>query len=195
MSCQQAEQPWLESVLLAEHRTIGMLLRCIEAACATCEGGGQPPIERLKSVVEILGDYASRYHHAKEEMLFALLRRSAKGEMESFVRVLDNEHDELDGCFATLDLAVRQMAAGTDGHAFVPQARRVCELLGWHMRCEEEKLIPRLRSLLSPEDLNVVKEWMESTDRHLGRERKQRLEEETLVLAREFGVLREAPVG
>jgi hemerythrin-like domain-containing protein len=129
-----------------EHEVILRALAVLERVADRFES--KPVTDRtLRELVELLGTFADRCHHGKEEdQLFPAMR--AKG-LGGTLAVFLEEHEEGRGYLRTL-------ASGAPGAERASAARRYVGMLRDHIQRENEVLFPLADGLFTPEEQGAL---------------------------------------
>ena len=131
--------------LSAEHRTIETMLDALEREARQIASGRIPRWSWLRSMVEVLQDFADRCHHGKEEgVLFPELVALGLRLDAGPVAVMKHEHVEARALIQRLLDAV----VGRDARETANALRSYGYLLREHILKEDECLFPQARAAL-----------------------------------------------
>ena len=148
-----SEVPAILAALRAEHLQIATLLGLIEREVDHLERRGKADIGLLAAIVRYLALYPDRYHHPKEDLVYACLRARDPGAAAAIGKLAQ---DHVDLGAATRRLAAR-LEGAERGHEVPPATlgRECRALLGRyhdHMTREESDLFPHAQRALRPAD-------------------------------------------
>jgi hemerythrin-like domain-containing protein len=166
----------LVSIWRAEHRAFGALLGLLERQLESFHKGEAPNYEMMLDVVDYMVDYADRFHHPGEDLVFAKLAERVPSAGDS-VRELTREHSEI-------LRSGRELTGGLEGviHGSVTlrstieeQAQRYLDTFRRHMYAEEQGLFLAALEHLSKEDwISLEREAKRGQDPLFGERPEQR---------------------
>jgi hemerythrin-like domain-containing protein len=175
-------------ILSAEHRVIEQVLDCLEALARAARAEGRLDGEHAAEALEVLGTFADRCHHGKEEdLLFAWMARRGMPTHVGPIAVMLEEHRSGRALIARMRAA---LAAG-EAEPFAAAAVGYVELLREHIAKEDGVLFPMAESMLDQnarEELLAAFRSFEHGD--LGRGVHERMLALADGLADRFGVAR-----
>jgi hemerythrin-like domain-containing protein len=143
----------LVSVWRAEHRAFGALLGLLEQQLELFHQADAPNYAMMLDIVDYMIDYADRFHHPAEDIMFAKIAERVPAARDS-VRDVVREHSEIlrNG---------RELANGLEGvlqgtvtlrSTIEAQAKRYLDTFRRHMYAEEQGLFLAALEHLSKED-------------------------------------------
>ena len=157
--------PQVIATLIRDHANLTRLLGLIESEILAIEVGKTPDYPLMQDVMRYMVQYSDRFHHPKEDLIFAqLLRRSpdARAGVEDMIE----EHvsirltgQEFAGLLRASDVDsvdVREQL-GTSGFAYIRALRE-------HMSTEERKLFPLAMQVLTKMEWQVIDEAVDAID-------------------------------
>lgn len=148
-----SEAPDDVNLLLAEHQRFAKLITLLEEQIAQFHRGDQPDYELLRDIFDYMTNYPDRFHHPKEDLVFARLAARKLG-AKAHVIELQRQH-RLIAASGTRFLA--NLEAALNG-TILPRAAveepalEYINLYRTHMALEEEQLFPLARSILVAAD-------------------------------------------
>ena len=131
--------------LTAEHNGIKLMLRILDKMCARLKSGEKVPPEHLDQVLEFLGVFADRCHHAKEEeLLFPAMEKAGVSKEQGPIGVMLAEHTMAREQVKGLAEGIARYEAGDNGAAdkIVEYARAYIRILMAHIDKEDHVLYP-----------------------------------------------------
>jgi hemerythrin-like domain-containing protein len=91
-------------ILIIEHKLILQALSHLFAAKERMEKDERPPAEFFRMAIGFFQNFADAYHHFKEEyLMFGLLARKKKGELDREIGMLRYEHDRCRNYIAEME--------------------------------------------------------------------------------------------
>ncbi len=91
-------------ILIIEHKLILKALSHLFAAKERMEKDERPPAEFFRMAIGFFQNFADAYHHFKEEyLMFGLLARKKKGELDRKIGMLRYEHDRCRNYIAEME--------------------------------------------------------------------------------------------
>jgi len=182
-------------ILKSEHDVILVVLDCLEKIAGDASAGGGLDVLSAQEVIEVLGTFADRCHHGKEEgALFPMLVAKGLPRDVGPVAVMLGEHEQGRAEIAGMRAALADGPAATE--RFVAHARGYVELLRDHIAKENGVLFPMADGMLDAgeqAELLAAFEHVETDD--LGSGVHERLLALVDRLAARLGVVaRERPV-
>lgn len=124
-----------------EHQWILRVLDALELFCVRVEKGEPCDSERVALFVQFFGGYTDALHHAKEEILFELLREHGAPGSEEAMANLDADHE-----LGRLQTSAMQEAAGP---GILEPARAYIDMLRLHIAREDRLFYPWVRDHLA----------------------------------------------
>lgn len=139
--------------LRREHRNIEAVLGVLDRQVVKFEAGGKPDYELIASIVDYFLGATDRYHHAKEDMVFARLCERDAGAARA-IGDLPVAHQELAVHLGTFAAGLRSVVgeAEVPREAFVHWARDFIELQRRHRAMEETDFFPAAERALTAQD-------------------------------------------
>ena len=141
-------------LLRREHMDMAVLLDLLERQITAFKSGGEPDYAIVRGILDYYLSYPDLYHHPKEDLIYQRLRRR---DPEKAAEVEDILHSHKD-----LAMLVRRFASATIdqmlGKSETPRewfgslARSFVDSNRAHMVAEEERFLPLVLQVLSPED-------------------------------------------
>ena len=145
-------------LLRREHMDMAVLLDLLERQIAAFKSGGEPDYAIVRGILDYYLSYPDLYHHPKEDLIYQRLRRR---DPEKAAEVEDILHSHKD-----LAMLVRRFASATIdqmlGKGETPRewfgslARSFVDSNRAHMAAEEERFLPLVLQVLSPEDWSEI---------------------------------------
>ena len=160
----------------AEHRSFGALLGLLEGQLEVFSKGETPNYEIMLDVVDYMIDYADRFHHPAEDLVFAKVAERLPAARDS-VQDLMREHAEIvrSGRELTGMLEGAMHGAVTLRSHIEAQAKRYLDAFRRHMYAEEQGLFLAALEHLSDEDwASIEREARRSEDPLFGERPGQR---------------------
>jgi hemerythrin-like domain-containing protein len=148
-----------ESIALwhAEHRHFARLLDLLERQVAAFHADAQPNFELMLDLVSYLRYFPDRYHHAREDVGFALMARRDPA-MRPLVDQLLQEHRVIAAAGTELlkylqqvvdDVVVERARVEAAAATYLVYYRR-------HLAMEDRDMVPRAEQLLTPQDWETI---------------------------------------
>src|SRR3989304_1881205 len=131
-----------DSIVLwhAEHRHFARLLDLLERQVAAFHADNQPNFELMLDLVSYLRYFPDRYHHAREDVAFALLaQRDPRVIAAAGTELLKSLEQVVD------DVVVERAKVEAAAATYLVYYRR-------HLALEDRDIVPRAEKLLSPQD-------------------------------------------
>jgi hemerythrin-like domain-containing protein len=151
------------SVWRAEHRAFGALLVLLEQQLELLHQGAAPNYEMMLDIINYMVDYADRFHHPTEDLVFAIVAERVPAARDK-VRELMREHLDIVKTGRELTNGLEAVIGGTVvlRSDVEDLAKRYLDTFRRHMSTEEQDLFLAATENLSKED------W-ESIEREAGR--------------------------
>ncbi|NYZ11265.1 hemerythrin domain-containing protein [Azospirillum sp. RWY-5-1] len=143
--------------IVAEHKAIAAMMNVMEAEIIELEAKGAFDIDLVRLILSYMAEYPDRFHHPKEELLFA----AATAKRPSFATLaaaIHDEHENLPGATEDLLKTLDVIEIG--------QSMPLDEVLGAlksyvvnqraHMAAEKDQLFPALLEILGADDWTVA---------------------------------------
>jgi hemerythrin-like domain-containing protein len=146
-------------ILMAEHDVILNVLDCLEKLATRTSASGRLDAGTARQILEVLGTFADRCHHGKEEgALFPMLVRRGLPEKVGPLAVMLSEHETGRKEIADMRAAVEASEAGRPGAAagFAAHAQAYVELLVAHIAKENNVLFPMADGMLGDAEQEEV---------------------------------------
>lgn len=129
------------AILRAEHRLIEQTVRCLAAIANLTRGSHRIPREDAVRALEVMGTFADRCHHGKEEdALFPALERVAPGSCSGLRLEHDAMREQVRGLRCSLDEDRSDL--------FAIHALRYAEELTRHIAAEDGQVLPLIAGRL-----------------------------------------------
>ena len=163
--------PTATEILRHEHEAILRVLDALDEAGRRLVDGRPVPVATLEGLLEFLGTFADRCHHAKEEgVLFPALEARGMPREMGPVGVMLAEHEAGRACVRRMREAVPVVARGRvdAGERFVAAGADYTGLLRDHIAKENEVLFPMAEELLGPAALEALAEDFERVEAAVG---------------------------
>ena len=145
------------AALERDHANIAKLLELIESEILAIEVGKTPDYPLLQDIMRYMTHYPDRFHHPKEDLIFAQVLKREPGARDDVEDLLE-EHisiglagQEFNRLLCTSDVdsvAVREQLA-TSGSAYIRALRE-------HMLKEERKLFALAKVIFTKEDWQII---------------------------------------
>jgi hemerythrin-like domain-containing protein len=179
-------------VLMSEHRVIERVLDCLERIAERAHAEKRLPRAQAETALEILGTFADRCHHAKEEhVLFPALERRGLPHAVGPVAVMLREHEEGRDLIARMRDATASCEVEPQQSAkrFATAAGAYVGLLREHFCKEDGVLFPMAESMMDDAERARVFAGFEKAETHdVGAGTHERMLGLVDSLARELGV-------
>lgn len=146
--------PGIVETLYSEHRYISSLLDLLEQQVAKLMPGKIPDYHLALDVLDYLTHYPDKYHHPREDLLFAALLKHDRGFREQLKR-LEREHRTLRGYNDELFTELSAIAGGRRVEQSELRASLERYVSGYrkHMDFEAREIFPLARGKLSAAEL------------------------------------------
>jgi hemerythrin-like domain-containing protein len=147
----------LVSIWRAEHRAFGALLGLLEQQLELFHKGETPNYELMLDVIDYMVDYADRFHHPAEDLVFAKLAERVPATRDS-VRELTREHSEILRSGRELTGRLEGVIHGsvTLRSTIEEQVKEYLDTFRQHMYAEEQGLFLAALEHLSKEDWTSI---------------------------------------
>lgn len=157
----------LES-LAREHRLIAKAVSMTEAFRNEIDAGGPIRPRRYWMLVDFWSTYADIVHHGKEEQLLfpVIVEKSELSQYAATIDKLVEEHMYLLGYISDLRRWARPMFTGDRAarERVIRCLDGYIELMGPHIKLEDEELFPAAADLLSKKELNELAKEFKALD-------------------------------
>ena len=166
----------LVSLWRAEHRAFGALLGLLEHQLEQFHRGETPNYEMMLDIVDYMVDYADRFHHPGEDLVFAKVAERVPATRGS-VQDLTRQHSEIleSGRELTRRLEGAIHGAVTLRSTIEDQGNRYLDAFRRHMYAEEQGLFLAALEHLSKEDwVSLERETKRGEDPLFGERPEQR---------------------
>lgn len=144
-----------------DHRNINQLLRILRKKIKSLECDERINYRLIKAIISYLRNYADKYHHPMEDMIYAYYLKY-RVVSDDIANRLADEHQQIKQ--ATIDLEELVEMVLLD--AIVPQQvcidrlRSYVELQAMHLMYEESQILPAIRESLDADDWsNLQQQW------------------------------------
>jgi hemerythrin-like domain-containing protein len=147
------------AALERDHANIEKVLKLLESEILAIEVGKTPDYQLLQDIMCYMTQYPDRFHHPKEELLFAQILKHEPG-AHADVKALSEEHfyiglagRSFDRMLRTSDVDSVNVREGlrVAGSAYIRSLRE-------HMRKEEKKLFELAKAVFTNEDWQTIDE-------------------------------------
>jgi hemerythrin-like domain-containing protein len=141
------------SMWKAEHRAFAALLALLEQQLERVRTGGAPNFEMMLDIVDYMIDYADRFHHPKEDLVFARVAERHPAAAGS-VRQLGHEHAAIVASGRALAREIEAVVGGAIVERGVVEelGQRYLDAFRRHMYAEEQGLFLAAVEYLSDAD-------------------------------------------
>ena len=142
-----------------DHANVAKLLSLLESEILAIEVGKTPDYPLLQGIMRYMTQYPDRFHHPKEELIFAKLLKHEPGARADVDDLLE-EHTSIGLAGRKFDKLVRTSGfdsvevreqLGSAGFAYIYALRK-------HMVKEEKKLFALAKLVLTKQDWQVIDE-------------------------------------
>lgn len=139
--------------LQRDHINFVQLLNILEAELDLFDRAEKPDYDVIQAIVQYLESYSARYHHPKEDLVFAKVRER-EPEAASTIGDLEAEHEVIGAEFQKFADAVQSvlLEAEMPRKTFDKIARCFLDHERRHIETEERDFFPLARKVLTPED-------------------------------------------
>ncbi len=139
--------------LQRDHVNFLQLLRILEAELDVFDRTERPDYDVIQAIVQYLESYSARFHHPKEDLVFAKIRERDP-QAASSVGDLEAEHEKIAVEFQKFADAVRNVLLEVEmpRAAFNHAARNFIDHERLHIEMEEGQFFPVARKALTPDD-------------------------------------------
>ncbi len=153
------------AALERDHANISKLLELLESEILAIEVGKTPDYPLLQDIMRYMTHYPDRFHHPKEDLIFAQLLKRESGTRADVEDLLEEhisiglagqEFARLLHTSAVDSVDVREKL-GTAGFAYIRALRE-------HMLKEETKLFALARVIFTKEDWQVIDEEVDAIE-------------------------------
>jgi hemerythrin-like domain-containing protein len=160
------------SVWKAEHRAFAALLTLLEQQLQRVRTGGAPNFEMMLDIVDYMIDYADRFHHPKEDLVFARIASRHPAAAES-VSQLAHEHSAIVANGRALAREIEAVVGGAIVERSIVEelGQRYLDAFRRHMYAEEQGLFLAAVEYLSDADWESIERASASVDDPLFGER------------------------
>jgi len=158
-------------LLMSEHRTIEMVLDCLEAMCDEARRTKSLDGVRAAAATDFIRNYADRIHHAKEEKrLFVAMERLGFGPDEGPIAVMLSDHNEGRAHVGQMIASITGAADGDEAalRNFIGNAEAFIDLLRSHIYKEDNILYPMAIDMLSQAEIDALEEEFRKADAETG---------------------------
>jgi len=145
------------TVWKAEHRAFAALLALLEQQLEQVHTADAPNFEMMLDIVDYMIDYADRFHHPKEDLVFARIAQRQPAAADS-VRQLAHEHSAIVASGRALAREIEAVVGGAIVERSVVEelGRRYLDVFRRHMYAEEQGLFLAAVECLSDEDWKSI---------------------------------------
>jgi len=151
------------AALNSDHANVAKLLDLLESEILAIEVGKTPDYPLLRNIMQYITQYPDRYHHPKEDLIFAQLVRR-EPEIRVDVEALLKEHVSLRVAGLEFECSLRttnidsvnvREGLAAAGFAYIRALRE-------HMLIEEGILFPIAMEVLTKEDWKLIEEQVDT---------------------------------
>ena len=155
--------PNVIAALDRDHANVAKLLELLESEILAIEVGKTPDYPLLQDIMRYMTQYPDRFHHPKEDLIFAqVLKREpgARDDVEDLlaehisIGLAGQEFNRL-LCTSAVDSVDVREQLGTSGFAYIRALRE-------HMLKEERKLFALAKVIFTKEDWQVIDEEVDA---------------------------------
>jgi hemerythrin-like domain-containing protein len=145
------------TVWKAEHRAFAALLALLEQQLEQLRTSGAPNFEMMLDIVDYMIDYADRFHHPKEDLVFARIAQHQPAAADS-VQQVAHEHSAIVASGRALSREIEAVVGGAIVERSVVEelGRRYLDAFRRHMYAEEQGLFLAAVEYLSDEDWKSI---------------------------------------
>jgi len=148
-----------------DHANVARLLDLLESEVLAIEVGKTPDHVLMQDIMRYLTQYSGRFHHPKEDVIFAIILKrapAARAHIEDLLREhVSIEHcgQQFDGLLQTPDINSINLRSQfvTMGFAYIQALRE-------HMRKEEKNVFPLAMQVLRENDWRIIDNKIEASD-------------------------------
>ncbi len=153
------------AALDCDHANIAKLLELIESEILAIEVGKTPDYPLLQDIMRYMTHYPDRFHHPKEDLIFAQLlkrepgvRADVEGLLEEHISIglAGQEFDRLLRTSGVDSIEVREQL-GTSGFSYIRALRE-------HMLKEERKLFVLAKVIFTRRDWQIIDEEVDAIE-------------------------------
>ncbi len=153
------------AALNRDHANIAKLLELLESEILAIEVGKTPDYPLLQDIMRYMTQYPDRFHHPKEDLIFAQLLKREPGARADVEDLLE-EHVSISLAGQEFNKLLRKSAVdsvdareqlGTSGFAYIRALRE-------HMLKEETKLFALAKVIFTKEDWQVIDEEVDAIE-------------------------------
>jgi hemerythrin-like domain-containing protein len=144
-----------------DHRNINQLLRILRAKIKLLENDEQIDYRLIKAIINYLRNYADKYHHPMEDLIYAYYLRFRVVPDEVAIR-LSREHKLIKEVTVELNELIEMVLLD----AIVPKEQclekltEFVEVQAAHLMYEESQILPGIRDSLTEDDwANLEQQW------------------------------------
>ncbi len=153
------------AALNRDHANMAKLLELLESEILAIEVGKTPDYPLLQDIMHYMTQYPDRFHHPKENLIFAqVLKREprARADIARLLREhvslsLAAQNFEILLCTSHVDSVKVREGLGKAGFAYIRALRQ-------HMLLEEKKLFPMAIAVLTNKDWQEIKLQVDSVE-------------------------------
>lgn len=141
----------------AEHQRFASLLDFLEQELAAFHRGDDPDYQLMRDLVHYLHHYADLYHHPREDVAFHRMSRQ-ESTLDLPIQRLLQEHRVLAALGETLLQHLDEVLEDVVIERATVEAAAATYLVYYrhHLKVEEQEVLPRAASLLTPMDWAAV---------------------------------------
>jgi hemerythrin-like domain-containing protein len=154
-----------------EHELIRRMITVLESLTGGVRSGRPGVAGDLREAVRFVRGFADKCHHGKEEkLLFPLIAGKNQTVAKMPVRILTSEHDAGRTLISEVERALSGLEAGDEkAAAQVAQAVSLyARMLRKHIDKEEDIVFPLAKTLISPEEADLLAEQFEALEEEMG---------------------------
>lgn len=166
-------------VLVHEHEIICMVLDAAEREARKIATSGAVPVEKVRSIMSFVREFADGSHHAKEEQhLFVQMQKCGMPAEHGPIAVMNHEHDLGRAYMRALGDALGLVEKGdaSAAGAVVENILGYVNLLRSHIYKENNILFPMADNMFSPDDQAELSGAFEQVDTEAAALRKKYIE-------------------
>ena len=148
-----------------DHANIAKILELLESEILAIEVGKTPDYPLMQDIMRYMTQYPDRFHHPKEDLIFAQLVKREPGARDDVEDML-NEHISIGLAGKEFDRLLRKSNVdsvevreqlGTAGFAYIRALRE-------HMLKEERKLFALAKVIFTKEDWQIIDAEVDAID-------------------------------
>lgn len=144
--------------ILDDHRYILRLLKILESESRKVSVSSWPGSECMLSIMHYIQNHTDRYHHPKEELIFATMKFAGM-RVRDTMHELMRQHEEMEQQADEIVALIKELDRGRSSSSVAELKQKIvyfCNSLKAHMLLEEERVFPYAYSDLSKSDWRKI---------------------------------------